>query len=64
MTRSKPALPPSNKTKSPETVTIRVRKTTRDRIIDYGQFTETFDNVLTRILDEYAKLKKGSSRKV
>lgn len=36
-----------------EMTSIKVKKTTRDRLADFGKKSETYDDVLNRLMDAY-----------
>jgi len=46
-----------------ESTTIKVTKSTRDRLLLYGKMGDTYEEVLSRILDEYEEMKSREQRK-
>ncbi len=46
-----------------ESTTIKVTKSTRDRLLRYGKMGDTYEEVLSRILDEYEEIKMRESKK-
>lgn len=38
-----------------EITSIKVKKTTRDRLADFGKKAETYDKILTKLMDFYEK---------
>ena len=41
-----------------DTKQIRIKKKTIERLINHGRMTDTFDDVINKIMDENEKLKK------
>ena len=42
-----------------DTKQIRIKKKTIERLINHGRMTDTFDDVINKIMDENEKLKKS-----
>ncbi|VVB69118.1 Uncharacterised protein [uncultured archaeon] len=46
-----------------ESTTIKITKATKDRLTKYGTMGDTYEDVLTRILNEYEEFKSRESKK-
>ncbi len=46
-----------------ESTTIKITKATKDRLTKYGMMGDTYEDVITRILDEYEEMKLRESKK-
>ena len=38
---------------------VAIQRTTRDRILELGQFKDTYDSVINKLIDYYEKKNKG-----